>query len=204
MKRHLAALAAASAVAIALAGCSSGTEGTATGPSTTTTGARAQQWSPNETSAAESTRPAATVPEHAPEQVAIVDRSDPAAVADAVVTTWFTWNTADDRGPNDAAARTGDLLTERFLGDVTGTTPTGSPGGQWLEWAAKDAQVWPTVSSVPNQGAVDTATAVHRMYQVEQTAIASDGSIVGVDTVIVAVLVVSRGGLWAVDDLKKL
>ena len=124
MKRHLAAAAAASAVAIALAGCSSGTEGTATGPSTTT-GARAQQWSPNETSAAEPTRPAATVPEHAPEQVAIVDRSDPAAVADAVVTTWFTWNTADDRGPNDAAARTGDLLTERFLGDVTGTTPTG-------------------------------------------------------------------------------
>ena len=51
---------------------------------------------------------------------------------------------------------------------------------------------------------MDTATAVHRMYQVEQTAIASDGSIVGVDTAIVAVLVVSRGGLWAVDDLKKL
>lgn len=205
MKRQLAVTGAAAlcAAVLALAGCSSNSDGTATGTSTTTQ-ARAQQWSPNGSATTEPTRPQATVPEQAPEQVANVDRSDPAAVADAVVTTWFTWNTAVDRGPNDAAARTGELLTDNFLTDVTGTTPTGSPGGQWLAWAAKEAQVWPTVSSVANQGAQDTATTVHRMYQVEQTAVAADGSIAGVDTLIVAVLVVNRSGQWSVDAVQQL
>lgn len=201
---HKAAIAAALLVAVGLAaGCSS-TDTAAPSPTTTTAGAPAQQWTPGAAPSATQNRPPATTPVQVPDTLAGVDDSDPVAVADAVVTTWFTWNTAVDTGPNDAAARAGSALTDRFREQLLATTPTGSPGGQWLEWAARDAQVWPTVSNVPNQGAIDTASAVHRMYQVEQTAIAADGSVAGVDTVQVAVLVVDDDGRWKVDAVQQL
>lgn len=199
-----AAIAAALLVAVGLAaGCSS-TDTAAPSPTTTTAGAPAQQWTPGAAPSATQNRPPATTPAQVPDTLAGVDDSDPVAVADAVVTTWFTWNTTVDAGPNDAAARTGSALTDRFREQLLATTPTGSPGGQWLEWAAVDAQVWPTVSNVPNQGAIDTASAVHRTYQVEQTAIAADGSVAGVDTVQVAVLVTGDDGRWKVDAVQQL
>lgn len=204
MRGHvLAAVAVVAASAVVLAGCSSGSDDRSA-PAPTSTPARAQQWSPSDAPSAEATRPHATIPQTAPEQVVGVDRSDPAAVADAVVTTWFTWNTVVDAGPNDAAARTGALLTEDLRADLTGTAPISSPGGQWLEWAAAKAQVWPTVTPVANQGAKDTATTVHRMYQVEQTAVAPDNSVVGVATTQVAVLVVASGDQWSVDAVQPL
>ncbi|MEU2004515.1 hypothetical protein ACH47B_26290 [Rhodococcus sp. NPDC019627] len=197
-----AAIAVLAAATVVLAGCSAGSEDRSAPASTTP--ARAQQWTPSGAPPATVTRPHATIPQTAPEQVAGVDRSDPAAVADVVVATWFTWNTAVDAGPNDAAARTGALLTEQLRADLTGTAPISTPGGQWLEWATARAQVWPTVTPVANQGAKDTATTVHRMYQVEQTAVAPDNSVVGVATTQVAVLVVAHGDYWSVDAVQPL
>lgn len=191
------------AAALALvAGCSGDTgPGTDTASPTPTALAPAQQWDPNDPPA--TTEPTApTAHTSLPDNVARVDRSDPEQLAQAAVQVWFTWDTAVDDGPNDAAARTAPLLTPAFA-DSLFATGSNSPGGQWLTWAAADAVVTPTWRLLPDQGAPQSADRKYFVYEVQQTARTPDGNQIGAPAITSAWVICVRSGddFWEVSQL---
>ncbi|MBY4131545.1 hypothetical protein HQO83_24430 [Rhodococcus fascians] len=131
----------------------------------------AQQWTPGmpPPSGSDPTRtppPAAT---ELPGIAAGVDRQDPDSVATAALTVWFTWNTAVDAGPNDAAARTAPLLTADYAREITSTTAQSSPGAQWLNWAADGAVLTPDLVADDEPVPPQTDSTAYRAYHLTQT-----------------------------------
>jgi hypothetical protein len=130
----------------------------------------AQQWTPGTPppSGSDPTRtpppPATTLPDIA----AGVDRQDPDSVVTAALTVWFTWNTAVDAGPNDAAARTAPLLTPDYAREITATTAQSSPGAQWLDWAARGAVLTPDLVADDEPVPPQTDSTAYRSYHVTQ------------------------------------
>lgn len=130
----------------------------------------AQQWTPG-TPPPSSSDPTRTPPPAAtalPDIAAGVDRQDPDSVATAALTVWFTWNTAVDAGPNDAAARTAPLLTSEYAREITSTTAQSSPGAQWLDWAARGAVLTPDLVADDEPVPPQTDSAAYRSYRVTQ------------------------------------
>ncbi|KQU45958.1 hypothetical protein ASG84_11575 [Rhodococcus sp. Leaf278] len=130
----------------------------------------AQQWTPGTPppSGSDPTRtppPAATA---LPDIAAGVDRQDPDSVATAALTVWFTWNTAVDAGPNDAAARTAPLLTSDYAREITSTTAQSSPGAQWLDWAARGAVLTPDLVADDEPVPPQTDATAYRSYHLTQ------------------------------------
>jgi hypothetical protein len=130
----------------------------------------AQQWTPGTPppSGSDPTRtppPAATA---LPDIAAGVDRQDPDSVATAALTVWFTWNTAVDAGPNDAAARTAPLLTSEYAREITSTTAQSSPGAQWLDWAARGAVLTPDLVADDEPVPPQTDSTAYRSYHLTQ------------------------------------
>jgi hypothetical protein len=130
----------------------------------------AQQWTPGTPppSGSDPTRtppPAATA---LPDIAAGVDRQDPDSVANTALTVWFTWNTAVDAGPNDAAARTAPLLTSDYAREITSTTAQSSPGAQWLDWAARGAVLTPDLVVDDEPVPPQTDSTAYRSYHVTQ------------------------------------
>lgn len=130
-----------------------------------------------------------------------VDRSDPDAVTEAVLTTVFTSDTTADQGPNDAAARAVGLLTPQFSAAVVGTPPVRGPGAQWLDWAARGVRLTPTLQALPDDRPDDTATAAYRIYLVTQTPITSDGQDLAPVVVVAYVQLLTTTSGWAVANI---
>ena len=194
------ATAAFAITAALMAGCS-GEDGEPTAASTTPrTPAQAQQWDPNDPP--RTIEPTAATPSSAlPDAAAELDRSNPDAVSQAAVQIWFSWDTATDRGPNDATARAAPLLTQKFA-DSLFATGSNSPGGQWLTWAKQDAVVTPTIRLMPDQGAPQTPDRKYYVYEVTQTARTPDGEQVGAPVTTSAwVICVRNGPIWEVSQL---
>ncbi|MDV6230533.1 hypothetical protein [Rhodococcus cercidiphylli] len=130
----------------------------------------AQQWTPGTPppSGSDPTRTPAPAATALPDIAAGVDRQDPDSVATAALTVWFTWNTAVDAGPNDAAARTAPLLTSDYAREITSTTAQSSPGAQWLDWAACGAVLTPDLVADDEPVPPQTDSTAYRSYHVTQ------------------------------------
>ncbi|OZE96722.1 hypothetical protein CH300_27465 [Rhodococcus sp. 15-1154-1] len=130
----------------------------------------AQQWTPGTPppSGIDPTRTPASAATTLPDIAAGVDRQDPDSVATAALTVWFTWNTAADAGPNDAAARTAPLLTSDYAREITSTTAQSSPGAQWLDWAARGAVLTPDLVADDEPVPPQTDSTAYRSYNLTQ------------------------------------
>ncbi|OZE37519.1 MULTISPECIES: hypothetical protein [unclassified Rhodococcus (in: high G+C Gram-positive bacteria)] len=159
----------------------------------------AQQWTPGTPppSGSDPTRtppPAATT---LPDIAAGVDRQDPDSVATAALTVWFTWNTAVDAGPNDAAARTAPLLTSDYAREITSTTAQSSPGAQWLDWAARGAVLTPDLVADDEPVPPQTDSTAYRSYHLTQRI---DGA--PVSERVVAMILRRGSGGWEVSRIQ--
>jgi hypothetical protein len=197
--RRRAALSVAACAAVLLAGCSA-QEPTSDGAAATTTGARAQQWTPG-TDTAEVAPPSTA--RTLPPEAAGVDRTCPDATARAALTVWFGWNTNTDRGPNDAAARATPLLSPRLVDAVTSTTSVTGPGAQWNQWAAKHATLTAEVAASPELVPEETATEAYRVFVVTQTARTPDGTEAGTRSTTANVLLRHTADGWEVDKISE-
>ncbi|MYR08994.1 hypothetical protein GTV32_22950 [Gordonia sp. SID5947] len=184
--------------------------GTSGDPVPTTQQAPAQQWNPGDepadTTETTTTEPSVAPPTAAttlPADAAQVDRTDAAAVASTVTRVWFTWDTATDTSPSDAVARSAPLLSEQFRSSVLSSRAL-TPSGQWLIWAAGNAEVMPTVTAGTNQGAPDTPTRRYFIFTVSQTGYGPDRSQVG-SSVSRQVWVITTKGAngWEVSQLQE-
>lgn len=130
----------------------------------------AQQWTPGmpPPSGSDPTRTPPSPATELPDVAAGVDRQDPDSVATAALTVWFTWNTAVDAGPNDAAARTAPLLTSDYAREITSSTAQSSPGAQWLDWAADGAVLTPDLVADDEPVPPQTDSVAYRAYRVTQ------------------------------------
>ncbi|MBY4107316.1 hypothetical protein HQO87_26550, partial [Rhodococcus fascians] len=126
-----------------------------------------------------------------------VDRQDPDSVATAALTVWFTWNTAVDAGPNDAAARTAPLLTSDYAREITSTTAQSSPGAQWLDWAADGAVLTPDLVVDDEPVPPQTDSAAYRSCRVTQRI---DGA--PVSERVVAMILRRGSGGWEVSRIQ--
>ena len=159
----------------------------------------AQQWTPG-TPPLSGSDPTRTPPPPANELPVIaagVDRQDPDSVATAALTVWFTWNTAGDAGPNDAAARTAPLLTSDYAREITSTTAQSSPGAQWLNWAADGAVLTPDLVADDEPVPPQTDSTAYRSYRVTQRI---DG--VPVSERVVAMILRRGPGGWEVSRIQ--
>lgn len=182
------------ASALLIAGCGSGEEPTTAAPTTTLT---APDWPPRNSTAAPQTT--------APTTETDVDRSSAAEVAEAVVETWFSYDTRTDANRNDAPARAAALLTPELRAQVT--APGGqdiSPGAQWRDWQAEGAVVTTSATEQPNQGQENTDTKYHAVFEVVQTVTASSGAVLETSTSYVAVVVSKTTDGWAVASVTTL
>ncbi|MDV6263901.1 hypothetical protein [Rhodococcoides yunnanense] len=189
------ALAAALIAAMVLTACSGeSTDNGSDGPSIP-----AQQWTPGTPppSGSDPTRTPPTAATALPDIAAGVDRQDPDSVATAALTVWFTWNTAVDDGPNDAAARTAPLLTSDYAREITSTTAQSSPGAQWLGWAASGAVLTPDLVADDEPVPPQTDSTAYRSYRVTQTV---DGAPVS-ERVVAMILRRGPGG-WEVSRIQ--
>lgn len=192
-----------------LSGC--GTIG-GDGEDSPTTGAPAQQWTPGDGAATETSPPTSDLPDvratpptpqsTLPADAAGVNRDDPVAVATTATRIWFTWDTGRDRSPSDAVARAAPLLSESFRTQVLGDQAL-SPGGQWLVWSNASAVTRPTITQGPNQGAPDSSTRRYFVFEVAQAGFA-DGRQVGstVDRQVWVIAVRGANG-WEVSQLQE-
>ena len=159
----------------------------------------AQQWTPG-TPTRSGSDPTRTPPPAAtalPDIAAGVDRQDPDSVATAALTVWFTWNTAVDAGPNDAAARTAPLLTSDYARQIASTTAQSSPGAQWLAWAARGAVLTPDFVADDEPVPPQTDSTAYRSYRVTQTI---DGA--PVSERVVAMILRRGSGGWEVSRIR--
>lgn len=161
--------------------------------------ASAQRWSPESGDVDGGRRAVAAAV--LPVALARVQRSDPDATARAAVEVWFSWNPNTDRGPNDAAARSGPLLSASLQARVTGTGVAAGPGARWLEWTTRRAVAAVRVDA--SQEAVPPQTLVYalRAYLLTQTWYAPDGTVVDRVGFAVTVALVRAGTRWEVDDV---
>ena len=159
----------------------------------------AQQWTPGTPppSGSDPTRTPAPAATTLPDLLAAgVDRQDPDSVATAALTVWFTWNTAVDAGPNDAAARTAPLLTSDYAREITSTTAQSSPGAQWLDWAARGAVLTPDLVADDEPVPPQTDSTAYRSYHVTQRI---DGA--PVSERVVAMILRRGSGDWEVSRI---
>lgn len=159
----------------------------------------AQQWTPGTPppSGCDPTRTPAPAATALPDIAAGVDRQDPDSVATAALTVWFTWNTAVDAGPNDAAARTAPLLTSDYAREITSTTAQSSPGAAWLDWAARGAVLAPDLFDDDEPVPPQTDSTAYRSYRVTQRI---DGA--PVSERVVAMILRRGSGGWEVTRIQ--
>lgn len=183
--------------AAVLTGCSDTTG--ANNDVQTTPGIPAQKWNPGspDPQASGPVRTPAPAANALPETAPAVDREDPDCVATAALSIWFTWNTALDSGPDDAAARTAPLLTTAYAREITSTTAQSSPGAQWMSWSANAAVVTPALTVDDEPTPPQTDNLAYRAYRVTQSV---DGA--PVRESIVAVVLRRGADGWAVSRIQ--
>lgn len=187
------------AASLLIAGCGSGDQGTPPDQAPPTTTLTAPDWPPRNTSAAPAPAPAL------PTAGAQIDRTSPARVGQAVVETWFSYDTRADNNRNDAPARAAALLTPELRSRVTGDGGKNiSPGADWRDWQAEGAVVTATTTEQPNQGQANTDNKYHAVFEVVQTVTASSGAVLETSTSYVAVVVSKTTDGWSVASVTTL
>lgn len=153
-------------------GCSSGNSSDV---NTTTTVATSTSGSVSSTTATTRPVPGTAVPAISVPEAATVDRNNADAVTDAVLATFYTVDTDVDGGTNDAARRALPLLTPTFANGITRTPPTGSPGAEWLSWAAHRATTTVVVAPLSDSRPPDSDTSAYRIRSVQISPHGRDG-----------------------------
>ncbi|MFF0818387.1 hypothetical protein ACFYVR_25055 [Rhodococcus sp. NPDC003318] len=182
------------ASALLIAGCGSDESPVPALPTATLT---APDWPPRNSTAS---APATALPTVGAE----VDRTSPSEVGQAVVETWFSYDTRADENRNDAAARAAALLTPELRAQVTGGGQGISPGADWRDWQAEGAVVTATATEQPNQGQANTDTKYHAVFEVVQTVTAASGAVLETSTSYVAVVVSKTTDGWSVASVTTL
>lgn len=154
----------AAAALVAAASCSHSPARAPVAPgasTTTTTLAAASVPGPTATGNGRSTAP---LP-----QAGKVDRRNPDAVAAAALTTLYSYDTAVDRGPADAARRAFQWLSPALAESIRTAQP-GSPGATWTLWSAHRAVISAKIAPGHDDRPADTPTDAYRQYTVELVA----------------------------------
>lgn len=172
-----------------------------TAPTTSTAQVPAQQWNPW-TGAEALPRPIAPLAATLPPSENGVDRSNPDSVTQAALRIWYSWDPGHDHGPNEAATRSGPLLTAQLAHQLTATSPIRSPGAQWEQWAAVHAVVTPRLVCGTEPTQPDTTDRAYRSYTVELTATTPDDRVAGTDVAYVDITLERNAHGWRVDSVK--
>lgn len=124
-----------------------------------------------------------------------VNRNDAAAVAQAVLKTWFAWNTVVDQNPAAAAARASSLLSTELRQRVSsaGSSAAGEP---FVRFKAKSAVVTPVITAEP-----PTASPPTMRYRIVLKAIGPSNTEVDSATGKVAVTVRKTTTGWEVSSI---
>lgn len=105
-----------------------------------------------------------------------VNRSDPTAVADALLTATFTSNTTTDTSPQDAVNRSLIWYTAAEAAKIRSEEPTGPAGAEWTLWAAHHVVTSVAVAVNHDSGApADTTVEAYRQFAVTVTPQGSNG-----------------------------
>lgn len=128
-------------------------------------------------------------------------RADPDGVAAAALTTLFSYDTARDARPADAALRAMQWFSPGYWSAVQATSPVGNPGNAWSTWTSHRAIVTATVAPAGDDRPADSATGAQRQLTVEQHPRGRDGwTAPSLRSTAFVVLVRVDGG-WAVDNV---
>lgn len=224
MPRRATVTVVAAAVGLAAVGCSSGgsaqavpsgagTSSTAPAPASAAPSSSAEVRSTSSAVAASAvaapTTTTTTPPVFTPQRVAPrsvagasiaagVDRTNPAAVATAVLTAFFTADTTVDAGPNDAAARASALLSPSYAATILASPPVIGAGAQWDGWSARGVRLSAEVTPLPDDRPADTATTAFRIDLVTQTPTTAAGQALLPVVVVAYVALQSTPAGWAV------
>ncbi|TSD93264.1 hypothetical protein FOS14_23490 [Skermania sp. ID1734] len=199
--RRLAAAAAGCVLAVGLtAGCAT-RSGETTAPPSTSALPGAQGWSPPTAPVSVTPSPAPAAAAVLPPQYAGLDRSDPDAVARAVLTLWFTWDPAIDTDSTVAQLRAAPLLTAALTNKLRIPVDGQGQGGdlQWHDWAAAGMRLVPTISPGVEPVPLSTDTAAYRQFVVDQAITGPDGRVSGTQHQVVDVVLTrpDAGSGWA-------
>ncbi|MDQ2729058.1 MAG: hypothetical protein M3Y91_14645 [Actinomycetota bacterium] len=105
-----------------------------------------------------------------------VNRTDPTAVAEAVLEANFGSNTTTDTSPFDAVKRSLIWYTPAGAAQVLASAPTGPAGAEWTTWTQHKVTATVTVQVNHDSGAPpDTPTASYRQFNVLVTPHGADG-----------------------------
>jgi len=183
---------------VAIAGCANGTDnGAEVVPSTAPW---AQRWTPGMQTGGRTPAAAGTA---LPPELAEVARNDPAAVAAAAMTLWFTWDTNRDSGPDDAAGRAAPLLTPSYAQSITAGAPQAGPGADWMAWRAQQARLVPAVRPGTEPVLPATPSTAYVQLEIDQAVTLPDGTVNR--HVLTAVdVTLTRGAIgWEVADVEQ-
>lgn len=148
------------------------------------------------------TRTVPSTPATPDEEVAGVDRHDPAAVGAEAVRQWLAWRPVTDGGPLDAMARTAPLLTDEYRESTLAEAPVRGPGGDFAAWRAEGADtVRVDVTAAPNQGAADNPGLKHLVFSATQTPVAAGKPIGTADQVVYVIVRQQPDRTWAVSKI---
>ena len=99
-----------------------------------------------------------------------VDRQNAVAVGEAFVRASYTFDTVTQASTNNATVRSTIWCTPSLRAKMLAALPQGSPGGQWIEWAAHKAVTSVAVGWAPDSGApAETTTAAYESFDVTVT-----------------------------------
>jgi len=99
-----------------------------------------------------------------------VDRQNAVAVGEAFVRASYTFDTVTQASTNNATVRSTIWCTPSLRAKMLAALPQGSPGGQWIEWAAHKAVTSVAVRWAPDSGApAETTTAAYESFDVTVT-----------------------------------
>lgn len=105
-----------------------------------------------------------------------LNRSNPTAVAVAMLDSTFSYNTNLDKSPQAALERSAVWYTPSAAKKLAAAGPQGSPGKQWTTWSQHHVITTVTVSAAPDSGAPpETSTSAYRQFAVTVTPHGSNG-----------------------------
>lgn len=196
---------------IVLAGCgTTPTEVTATNPPATPTstagsGPSPQQPAPAGASTTTTTSTPVTPAVTTAASAGTVNRSDPTAVAEAMLDTTFRSNTTTDTSPYTAVKRSLAWFTPAAAARVLASAPTSPVGAEWITWTAHEVTTSVAVHINTDPGApADTATSADRQFNVTVTPHGEDGWTTAPDQYqcFVTLTRTSPTGAWQVSNLQ--
>lgn len=131
----------------------------------------------------------------------VVDDQDPTSVAVKAVVTAWTWDSAIDRAPQDAARRAAPWMTPE-AGALAANARTNAASDQWLQVSGEQGWTSATATVIPEDEAPDTAEAAGRLFHLVVTPRDRAGTVLPSWSLTVAVSVLrSADGSWRVGQM---